>query len=58
MSAGSRASGSDDEPLVPVDFDDDFYANLMDKVPEVKLILWNKKCIHNLYINFLIIFAR
>lgn len=38
MSAGSRASGSDDEPLVPEDFDDDFYTKLMDKVPEVTLL--------------------
>ncbi|XP_036323030.1 cilia- and flagella-associated protein 58 [Rhagoletis pomonella] len=42
MSAGSRASGSDDEPLVPEDFDDDFYTNLMDKVPEITKALRQK----------------
>lgn len=42
MSAGSRASGSDDEPLVPEDFDDDFYTKLMDKVPEVTLLFEKK----------------
>ncbi|XP_054727601.1 cilia- and flagella-associated protein 58 [Anastrepha obliqua] len=42
MSAGSRASGSDDEPLVPEDFDDDFYANVMDKVPEITKALRQK----------------
>ncbi|XP_039970986.1 cilia- and flagella-associated protein 58 [Bactrocera tryoni] len=42
MSAGSRASGSDDEPLVPEDFDDDFYTNLMDKVPDITKALRQK----------------
>ncbi|XP_067630514.1 cilia- and flagella-associated protein 58 [Eurosta solidaginis] len=42
MSAGSRASCSDDEPLVPEDFDDDFYTTLMDKVPEITKALRQK----------------
>lgn len=35
----SKASGSEDEPLVPDDFDDDFYKELCDKIPEVTI--WN-----------------
>lgn len=33
----SKASGSDDEPLVPDDFDDDFFQELGEKIPEVSI---------------------
>ena len=34
-SVHSKASGSDDEPLVPDDFDDQFYKDLLARIPEV-----------------------
>lgn len=34
----SKASGSEDEPLVPDDFDDDFFQELGEKIPEVSII--------------------
>lgn len=36
----SKASGSEDEPLVPDDFDDDFYKELCEKIPEVRQKLY------------------
>lgn len=34
-SAHSKGSGSEDEPLVPDDFDEQFYKDLLSKIPEV-----------------------
>lgn len=34
-SVNSKGSGSEDEPLVPDDIDDQFYKDLLSKIPEV-----------------------
>ncbi|XP_039490569.1 cilia- and flagella-associated protein 58 [Drosophila santomea] len=43
----SKASGSEDEPLVPDDFDDDFYKELCDKIPEATKALRQKDTPNN-----------
>ncbi|XP_068157412.1 cilia- and flagella-associated protein 58 [Drosophila tropicalis] len=43
----SKASGSEDEPLVPDDFDDDFYRELGDKIPEATKALRQKDTPNN-----------
>lgn len=35
MASGAGSKASDDEPLVPDDFDEDFFQNLVNKLPEV-----------------------
>ncbi|KAM8705003.1 hypothetical protein ACLKA7_009458 [Drosophila subpalustris] len=43
----SKASGSEDEPLVPEDFDDDFFRELSDKIPEATKALRQKDTPNN-----------
>ncbi|XP_022229630.2 cilia- and flagella-associated protein 58 [Drosophila obscura] len=43
----SKASGSEDEPLVPDDFDDDFYRELGEKIPEATKALRQKDTPNN-----------
>ncbi|XP_017036999.1 cilia- and flagella-associated protein 58 [Drosophila kikkawai] len=43
----SKASGSEDEPLVPDDFDDDFYKELCEKIPEATKALRQKDTPNN-----------
>ncbi|EDW14497.1 cilia- and flagella-associated protein 58 [Drosophila mojavensis] len=43
----SKASGSEDEPLVPDDFDDDFYRELCEKIPEATKALRQKDTPNN-----------
>ncbi|XP_030369546.1 cilia- and flagella-associated protein 58 [Scaptodrosophila lebanonensis] len=43
----SKASGSEDEPLVPDDFDDDFFRELSEKMPEVTKALRQKDTPNN-----------
>ncbi|XP_064552752.1 cilia- and flagella-associated protein 58 [Drosophila montana] len=43
----SKASGSEDEPLVPDDFDDDFFRELSDKIPEATKALRQKDTPNN-----------
>lgn len=49
----SKASGSDDEPLVPDDFDDDFFQELGEKIPEVsKTVMRNSDNILFVFIGY------
>ncbi|XP_062123703.1 cilia- and flagella-associated protein 58 [Drosophila sulfurigaster albostrigata] len=43
----SKASGSEDEPLVPEDFDDDFFRELGEKIPEATKALRQKDTPNN-----------
>ncbi|XP_026840072.1 cilia- and flagella-associated protein 58 [Drosophila persimilis] len=43
----SKGSGSEDEPLVPDDFDDDFYRELGEKIPEATKALRQKDTPNN-----------